>query len=296
MKKLVFSIVALCACTLAMAQTKIYVCNADGTKDRFVIADVDSIALSKPMFTFSTFSVSVDKKVYFTSGNLRYAQSSKTWFIAPKQYDILATANVKNSALADTIDLFGWSTDGNAATQWGISLSKENSDYSGNFVEWGKNFGDDETLRTLTGDEWTYLLKTRTDATNKYGVAHIKLSDDDSQSVNGLIILPDEWTCPAGVTFEPGTATLYSSQTFTLAQWLLLEQAGALFLPASGFRAAEYVYSYSDSQSKGEGYYWSSTPRDDANANNFYFRSDYVSTPYGPRDHASAVRLVKDAK
>ena len=73
------------------------------------------------------FSVAADKQVKFSKGNLQYTQSTNTWAFAENQYEMLGTANVENSTLADKIDLFGWS--GSTATaQWGISTSDSNSD------------------------------------------------------------------------------------------------------------------------------------------------------------------------
>ena len=64
--------------------------------------------------------------------------------------------------------------------------------------------------------------------------------------VNGLILLPDNWTCPAGITFKSGFHSEYSVeaygqyQTFSADQWSKLESAGAVFLPAAGGRYGNY--------------------------------------------------------
>ncbi|MGM9826193.1 MAG: hypothetical protein ACI3Z8_07130 [Paludibacteraceae bacterium] len=72
------------------------------------------------------FSVAKDKQVRFSKGNLQYTQSTNTWAFAENQYEMLDTANVRNNALADKIDLFGWS--GSTATaRWGISTSNDNN-------------------------------------------------------------------------------------------------------------------------------------------------------------------------
>ena len=207
----------------------------------------------------SAFSVAADKQVCFSKGNLQYTQSTKKWEFANEQYEILGEANVSNGTLADKIDLFGWSAD-NTTAQWGISTSADNADYSGDFVDWGMNIGDGNTWRTLSNAEWAYLFETRTDASSKYGVARINLNADDSQYMNGLIVLPDTWTCPSGITFKSGVASgsgeqYYADyQTFTLSQWQQLEQAGAVFLPAAGFR---YGTNVNNVQFRGG--YWSST-------------------------------------
>jgi len=121
------------------------------------------------------------------------------------------------------------------SAKWGISISTNPSDYAGDFVDWGKNIGDGDTYRTLTKDEWDYLLKNRTGASEKQGVVHINITEDGAQAANGLILLPDNWVCPDGITFT-NDSTNYSANTFTLAQWQQLEAAGAVFLPAAGSR------------------------------------------------------------
>ncbi len=253
-------------------------------------------ALWASNFTSAAFSIASGKQVYFSPGNLQCSgvtTKNYVWSFAENQYDTIGTDNVSDGALADKIDLFGWSgTTGSA--KWGISTSTFSSSYSGDFVDWGKNIGDGNTYRTLTYDEWEYLLNTRTNASEKKGVACIKVSE--TESVNGLILLPDNWTDLTDVTFKSGFADDYSEeayathQIFTLDQWQKLEAAGAVFLPASGYRDGSDMYSVQDG-----GYYWSATALDSDYAYGLYFYSDEAYTSNdGNRDYGQAVRLVKD--
>ena len=251
-------------------------------------------------FTPASFTVSSEgKQVYFSRGNLQYTKSTKTWSFAENQYDMLGEANVTDDALADKIDLFGWSGSTGSA-KWGISTSASYSDYSGDFVDWGTNTigtAAPNTYRTLTKDEWYYLLNTRADASDLVGVARIKLNDDGSQYVNGLILLPDNWTCPEGVAFKSGFASTNSDQayadyqTFTLADWQELESAGAVFLSASGRRnGSEMRYV------QGSGYYWSATAYDSYYAYRLYFGSDGARADSNTfRFYGQVVRLVCEA-
>ena len=240
------------------------------------------------------FSVAADKQVKFSKGNLQCTQSTNTWAFAANQYEMLGTANVENSALADKIDLFGWS--GSTATaKWGISTSMSDSDYSGDFVDWGQNIGDGKTWRTLTNDEWTYLCETRANAADLMGVARINLDAEGTTYANGLILLPDSWTCPEDITFKSGFASEYSVQayadyqTFTLAQWEKLEAAGAVFLPASGGRNGSSLYSV-----RSTGYYWSATPSGSSRAYYLDFFSGGAGCGDYDRCNGQAVRLVQD--
>ena len=251
------------------------------------------------------FSVSADKQVTFSPGNLQYTQSTNTWSFASAQWEMLGTDNVtggsvesdptngyskSGDALADKVDLFGWST---SATNFGVSISKDDTDYSGLFVDWGTNkIGNDapNTWRTVIYEEWGYLLNYRPNASSLKGIAQVN-------GVNGLILLPDNWTCPAGVTFNSGfrlwqeDAQHYAAyQTFTAEQWSKMETAGAIFLPAAGYRTGSrvgLVQSY--------GYYSLATERDSKNAYHLYLRPLGAHINYfAGCSHGNSVRLVKD--
>ena len=258
-----------------------------------------------PSNTAKAFSISDSKQVTFSKGNLQYTQSTNTWSFAKNQWDYIGTDNVMGgsvssdpisgdsklvTALADKVDLFGWST---SSINYGVSTSTNNNDYLGSFVDWGTNKrGNDapNTWRTLTYDEWYYLLNNRNNASSLCGVAQVN-------GVNGLIFLPDNWICPAGVSFKSGFHSEYSveaygqHQTFSADQWSKLESAGAVFLPAAGFRsshvnAVQYL-----------GYYWSATEftGNYAGSLDFYSGEARMSNfdRYG-RFYGYSVRLVKD--
>ena len=158
------------------------------------------------------FSVSATKKVTFSPGNLQYHPANKEWRFATSQWDYIGDANSNcSSTYNGWLDLFGWST---SATNFGVSISTSNSDYSGSFVDWGTNtIGNDapNTWRTLTLDEWEYLLNTRPNASSLKGVAQVN-------GVKGLILLPDNWTCPSGVSFKSGFHSIYGVNYYVAYQ------------------------------------------------------------------------------
>ena len=259
------------------------------------------------------FSVSATKQVHFSQGNLQYQASTNTWRFAEHQYDYVGTqtaddygyygGNVSgsdNHSISSTyngwIDLFGWGTGSNP------TLSSSNQEDYGTFVDWGCNAiinggNTANRWRTLTQAEWDYLLNTRTDASSKRGTGNIN-------GVGGLIILPDSWTLPSECSFTSGFATDnpnnypdWTHNSYTLAQWAQMEAAGAVFLPAAGFRLGTNVYYVGD-----YGGYWSSTPNNErnawnneVNAWNMYFDSDLRDIPYyGSCNYGSSVRPVQD--
>ena len=235
------------------------------------------------------FSVSSSKQVVFSSGNLQYHPANNEWRFAENQTDYIGDANSNiSSSYNGWLDLFGWST---STTNFGVSTSTDYDDYSGSFVDWGRNkIGNDapNTWRTLTYDEWKYLSNGRPNASSLCGVAQVN-------GVNGLVFLPDNWTCPVGVTFKSGFHSSYgvdyyaAYQTFTSDQWSKLEAAGAIFLPAAGRRLGSGVNCVQDI-----GYYLSATERNSDYANCLGFGSDRANIGGYFRYGGHSVRLVKD--
>ena len=305
MKKLFMAVIALMMTISASAQFYIYCSDGNVIKvdSISIVAPTESDAPDEPdgpiipdepatpSAGIGTFSVSADKQVTFSPGNLQYHPANDEWRFAPSQLDYIGDANSNCSPTYNGwLDLFGWST---GATNFGVSTSADNADYSGSFVDWGANqIGSDapNTWRTLTYDEWKYLLNTRANASSHKGVAQVN-------GVNGLILLPDNWTCPAGVTFKSGFHSsdgvdYYAAyQTFTASEWSKLESAGAVFLPAAGRRRGTDVdfVQYN-------GFYWSTIESSSSYAWYFYFFS-YEANKYnydGSRFRGLSVRLVKD--
>lgn len=244
----------------------------------------------------AAFSVSADKKVYFSKGNLQYQASTGTWRFAENQYDIIGEDNANiSSTYSGWIDLFGWGTSGyngknpymtsTTSTDYGDDLN----DIAGTNYDWGVynaiNNGGKQvgTWRTLTNDEWNYLIKNRANASSKMGVAMVN-------NVAGLVLLPDDWTLPAGVTFASGGSS-FSQNTFTTEDWIKMDANGAVFLPTAGNRNGtdvDNVGSY--------GQYWSGSVDDDNDAYCLYYSISNVVTIDGSRYYGRSVRLVQDAE
>ena len=239
--------------------------------------------------SYYAFSISATKQVTFSPGNLQYHPWNDQWRFATSQTECMGSDNSYiSSTYNGWIDLFGWST---SANNFGVSTSTDYDDYYGSFVDWGTNkIGSDapNTWRTLTYDEWYYLRYNRTNANDLVGVAQVN-------GVNGLIFLPDNWTCPVGITFKSGFHSSRGSsyfafyQTFNEDQWTQLEAAGAVFLPVAGYRFGSNVH---DVQYYGN--YWSATEYDSGSAYFFDFRSDEAGMIGDGRVLGQSVRLVKD--
>ena len=202
------------------------------------------------------FSVSATTRINFSQGNLQYRPFNNTWRFATTQYSV-AGANNNNIILRNAckfwIDLFGYGTSGwnsGAPGYMPYESTTSNTDYT-NYTEdpngndltdlyanadWGffnpiMNGGNQSGMwRTLTSTEWNYLLTLRPNATLLRGMATV-------ENTPGYVILPDDWTCPTGLTFV-NTDTSYTTNVYNAANWSTMESAGAVFLPAAGQRTS----------------------------------------------------------
>ncbi|MCR4801010.1 MAG: fibronectin type III domain-containing protein, partial [Bacteroidales bacterium] len=254
------------------------------------------------------FSVSASKKVYFSQGNLQYNARSNTWRFAGKQYDMIGANNNKiSSTYNGWIDLFGYGTSAygvgdhkylpyNTSTDYDDYPSQ---DIAGTVFDWGvgkpiSNGGNQKGLwRTLTKAEWYYLLATRADALSKVGRATVN-------NVKGLVVLPDEWTTPKGITFKSLQSLIgsmhdenkdFSINTYTESDWLKMEMNGAVFFPCGGYRNGSTV---KDSGSVGR--YWSASAEDSYDSYCLTISSETLMTSGEHHYYGHSVRLVQDVK
>lgn len=118
--------------------------------------------------------------------------------------------------------------------------------------------------RTLTSDQWEYLLTERANADAKRGYGKVN-------GVPGLILLPDNFTMPTFTgastyhsTFHScnntsASALSYSNNTYTTAEWQQMKARGAVFLPAITKYRRGTGWNSTYIPSEGAGMYWSST-------------------------------------
>lgn len=267
------------------------------------------------------FSVSEERVVHFSKGNLEYRPSTDTWRFAENQFDIegvSGAAMLESSAEYDGwISLFGWGTSGyNGKYPYMNSLrtfdyGQGSHDIANTEYDWGvhnaiSNGGDAAGLwRTLTRKEWEYLLKSRKNASEKIGMARVA-------DVNGMVLLPDVWLLPDSLFFFSGT-TDFSSNVYTVEQWALMEARGAVFLPAAGIGGI-YRPNYFGNGNGGVGRfgaYWTATADKDVCAYHVGFPFDNKHNaiigigggdnredgrPGWRRYDRFSVRLVRDSK
>lgn len=264
-----------------------------------ITLDGGSLYLSGDNLLPGKFSVSYTHSVRFSRGNLLAmtnggvpSAANTTWSFHQNQYSACSS----NNNVYDYCDLFGFSS---PSTYYGLSTSTNNNDYSGDFVDWGTVFGPESHWRTLTSDEWNYLINYRAastiNGTRNARYAFIRLTSGSSYR-NGLLLFPDTFTWPSVAGSAPTSLnTIYcnSLPSYTIAQFSALQAAGCVFLPCASVRYGETIYGFRS--------YWTSTIYDQNSARIFNFSSSAYggtnvepSTAIDGRYKGCPVRLVQD--
>ncbi len=260
------------------------------------------------------FSVSDTQRVAFSKGNLQYSTlgnhltaaatiESGIWRFAEAQYMYIGDGN---SAISENysgfIDLFGWGTSGwnsGAQSYQPYSASTSNADYltmrdiSGTDADWGhynaiQNGGNTpEMWRLLTLAEWQYLLSEDNVARNgKNAQATITIGQTE---YSGLLLLPDSFVLPEGCQYVAGYANGYSTNQYSLDQWLAMEEAGAVFVVAAGRRNGTTL-----AHLNARCMYWSGTPNDGNSSHILFCMSGALQSDGVDQVHiGAAVRLVR---
>lgn len=240
------------------------------------------------------FSISAANRIAFSRGNLQYKSSTGTWRFALHQEDMVGTANA-NISETDTgwIDLFGYGTSGyngkNPYTSSAYYSQYPSSTITATPYDWGvyntiEGGGDTAGVwRTLTQNEWNYILNTREGASSLRARATVN-------GIPGLLLLPDGWTPIAGITILPN-ATTFNVNSYNSAQWSQMQDGGAVFLPAAGWRQGVTVNGAST-----VGSYWTSTiwPNNNGDAYILSFGSNSITTSSDDITYGNAVRLARD--
>ena len=244
------------------------------------------------------FSVSAAKKVRFSRGNLQYIGSAATpyWWFAMNQFDVIGDNGQGSDNKNVNRDLFGWGCTGNKDAIYNSNqecyfpydVAMDNSKYGptgfyslsvGRNSDWGcltiAN-GVGYEWRTLSKDEWYYLINSR--PSNRFLRAQVN-------SVNGLIVFPDDWSGTIYTNIDNHSAT-FESTLITKEDWINdLEPKGAVFLPTAGYRNGTTLAGV-----YGHGYYWASDTNKDQSAYRFCF---YPSFEFGRSNKYSGLSYRK---
>ncbi|MBQ6730259.1 MAG: leucine-rich repeat protein [Bacteroidales bacterium] len=243
-------------------------------------------------------------QVRFSQGNLQYIGSVSTpyWKFADKQWETLGNNGQGSTSQYVDRDLFGWGTSGynhGAVCYQPWSTSQTNSDYyaynsqyrdlnySTGQADWGynaiRNGGNQENSgwRTLTNDEWTYILNGRSTESG------IRFVLGNVNGVDGVILLPDNWsTSTYTLTGANNDYGNFLNNIISATDWTtILEANGAVFLPKTVGREGTSITTYCN--------YWSST-HSSAGFSYCIYIAGYIgySNTVNNRSTGNVVRLV----
>lgn len=252
-------------------------------------------------------------QVYFSKGNLQYKPGTGIWRFAANQFDYIGGDNcniVRDTECPHWLDLFGWGCNGreHGAARWSpcswecvyegdphlynaYGSDTLNLDDGDGQADWGynaiSNGGNEENLwRTLTLDEWDYLLEKRPTATG------IRFAKVVVNNVNGLLLLPDDWDSTRyHLQYVNNEDVDYSFNYITEPYWTKrVEAQGVVFLPAAGIREINNV-----GLEGNYGFYWSSTSHDGRLASGIYFSNSFFDVDgQAGKSAGRSVRLVRD--
>lgn len=265
--------------------------------------EIFSMEFDVPVAGDHFFSVGDNVRVAFSPGNLQYNALADTWRFADNQWDYIGAANANiGQYYGGWIDLFGWGTSGwNCGNTYyqpydcasgeanGLLYGPSGSNsLTGAYAhsDWGvyNQIGDEPAgiWRTLTAHEWIYLYSSRPRASQLQSHATVN-------GTHGYIFLPDNWVLPSGVTFTGGSLN-WTTNTYSGSEWLIMETAGAVFLPAAGRRTGTEI------GGADTGGYWTATYSGDFTSDALYLFFNAQELGYSGyfRSIGRSVRLVKD--
>lgn len=262
-------------------------------------------------------------QVYFSQGNLQYQASTSTWRFAGNQWEYVGADNSNISSEYDGwIDLFGWGTSGyhnvydnfNVNYQpystslaivhtecnyygYGPSTNMYDPNLTGMSAEydWGvhnsiNNGGNQSGLwRTLSKEEWQYVLFTRS-ASTVGNTSNARFAKATVNGVSGVILFPDVFSVPIYLPTPlqiNNSSASWGVNSYSAEGWAAMESLGCVFLPATGYREGTVYY--------GNSFYWSSSYSNNESARCVYISGNSLITTYY-RYSGGAVRLVRDVE
>lgn len=224
--------------------------------------------------------------IYFAHGNLQYTRenldadwSTGTFRLATNQYDLIEPVKTYPDAYCTdnygdktAVGLFGWGT-------WGEGKTPNLTSSDKTLYTWSTDFSGTlegtSTWRTLTKDEWVYLLE------------HNNLSFATVHDINGLLVAPDGKDI---VGKSMADWVVINDET-----WTTMQNDGYLFLPACGQRSQISETANITTGGQGEEVlYYSSTEYNDVYAHNIWYKPGQAPTAadYSFKRQAFGVRLV----
>ena len=230
------------------------------------------------------FTVDKDgKQVFFSQNNLYYQKSNQSWHVTSgwgpwvtREANGDVGENYKN--INDFQMLFGWGD----ITPLRTDTDDENYNWPTDGSDpWGSKIDNKGTWRTLSIDEWNFLLSGGPIRNGKYKEG-VRITTDKNGTVTGLVIAPDDF---------PEEIKSYYTET---EWWNNVREYGLVFLPLGGRRYGKEVANVGSA-----GYYWSSTIKENYTSHAWVMSFSEATVwqwQDEPKHTGASVRLVSDVK
>lgn len=231
------------------------------------------------------FTVNEDgKQVFFSGCNLYYKKDVKLWYCHGLEQwgNIEANGDVGDNYKNKTGQmLFGWGDNSPLRTDTEDDTYNWPTDGSD---PWGSKIDNKGTWRTLSKDEWNYLLGENLIRRGKYK-AGVQIQTSEDETVRGLVIAPDD--------FPEEIKSSYTKYEYNEYD----KEYGLVFLPLGGRRDGGDEVTTVVSGVGTSGRYWSSTEYNIREAWYLSFNMNSVRQwePQG-KHNGFNVRLVSDVK
>ena len=264
------------------------------------------------------FSVSATQVVYFSQGPLQFNSTlgthecadgttkPGTWRFAANQYDVVGDMNTGNvyengvkcsnmkasATYTGWQDMYCWGASGYNGIEPYKANRPSTTSIAGTYYDWGvynaiSNGGNTPGLwRTPTRTEWDYMFNQRPNAKQLNAPAVV-------EGMYGLVVLPDDWDPPAGLSLVTTSTQYYTDNVFTAAQWQQMENAGAVFIPGGGWFSWNSNMWISSFRETGE--LWASTGSSTSSQHDVQWGNDRQAYLSASSTHVlEQLRLVSD--
>lgn len=219
----------------------VYFTLADGTVIKIAKGNDSSINKIEGQLE-GIFSVSKYDKVNFSRGNLLYNPALDIWKFTEMQHDWYNQDNTIAATDSVWMDLFTWGCTGYKFTplidKAYYFYSYEQAGIKPENFDWGvfcpiRNGGNQRNQwRTLTREEWIYVINERNDADKLRANAIVN-------DIKGFILFPDTSTIAIN---NPNI--LISGQSYSIDRWQILEKQGCIFFPNDNYWTSTPSFRY----------------------------------------------------